>query len=134
MSWELCIWIFQGVYLKTLTFWKVTWKFYCSFQKNYFLENLKIYFSENLNACSFSGSRETRWKKIFIFVSFLCNEHCMKSVKIRSFFWSVFSCIQSEFRKIQTRKKSIFRHFWRSGKERVAVNWKICYEMFYIKT
>ena len=79
-------------------------KYYCSFQKNYFLENLKIYISKNVNACSFSGSRETRWKKILIFDSFLCNEHCMKSVKIRSFFWSVFSCIQSEYRKIQTKK------------------------------
>ena len=24
-------------------------------------------------------------------------KHCMKSVQIRSFFWSVFSCIQIEF-------------------------------------
>ena len=30
--------------------------------------------------------------------------HCVKSVKIRSYFWSVFSCIQSECRKIRTRK------------------------------
>ena len=28
----------------------------------------------------------------------------MKSVEIRSFFWPVFSCIQSEYRKIRTRK------------------------------
>ena len=37
-----------------------------------------------------------------------------ESVQIRSFFWSVFSCIQSEYRKIQTRKNSIIRHFSRS--------------------
>ena len=27
--------------------------------------------------------------------------HCVKSVQIRSFFWSAFSCIQSEYRKIK---------------------------------
>ena len=32
--------------------------------------------------------------------------HCMKSVQIRSFFWSVFSCIR-------TRKNSVFGHFSR---------------------
>ena len=25
------------------------------------------------------------------------NNHCVKSVQIRSFFWSVFSCIRTEF-------------------------------------
>ena len=71
--------------------------------------------------------------------------HCLKSVQIQSFFWSVFSCIrteyslyfpyseyssyslysrsiqsissiQSEYRKIRTRKNSIFGHFSRIGK------------------
>ena len=51
--------------------------------------------------------------------------HCVKSVQIRSFFWSVFSCIRteyrdllrkspysvSEYRKIRTRKNSTFGHF-----------------------
>ena len=41
--------------------------------------------------------------------------HCVKSVQIQSFFWSVFSCIQSDYRKIRTRKNSVFRHFLRSG-------------------
>ena len=35
----------------------------------------------------------------------------MKSVKIRSFFWSVIFCIQSKHRKIWTRKNSVFGHF-----------------------
>ena len=35
----------------------------------------------------------------------------MKSVQIRSFFWSVFSRIQFEYGKIRTRKKSVFGHF-----------------------
>ena len=33
--------------------------------------------------------------------------HCVKSVQIRSYFWSVFSCIR-------TRNKSVFGHFSRS--------------------
>ena len=39
------------------------------------------------------------------------NFHC---VKIRSFFWSVFSWIQSEYRKIRTRKNTVFGLFLRS--------------------
>ena len=39
------------------------------------------------------------------------NWHYVKSAQIRSFFWSVFSCIQSEYRKIPTRKNSTFGHF-----------------------
>ena len=49
--------------------------------------------------------------------SVLFNEshHCVKSVQIRSYFWFVFSCIQSEYRKIRTRKNFVFGHFSRSG-------------------
>ena len=39
--------------------------------------------------------------------------HCVKSVQIRSYFWSVFSCIQSEYREIQTINNSMFGHFLR---------------------
>ena len=41
----------------------------------------------------------------------LCLTHCVKSVQIRSFLWSVFSCIRTEYRKIRTRKNSVFKHF-----------------------
>ena len=34
--------------------------------------------------------------------------HCVESVQIRSFFWSVFLRIQSEYGKIRTRKNSVF--------------------------
>ena len=37
--------------------------------------------------------------------------HFVKSVEIRSFYWSVFSCIWTEYRKIRTRKISVFGHF-----------------------
>ena len=37
--------------------------------------------------------------------------HCIKSVQIRSYFWSVFSCIRTEYRKTRTRNNFVFRHF-----------------------
>ena len=42
-------------------------------------------------------------------------EHCVKSVQIRSIFWSVFSRIRTEYGKIRTRKYSVFGHFWHNG-------------------
>ena len=45
----------------------------------------------------------------------LAVQHCVKSAQIRSFFWSVFSCIRTEYRKIRVRKNSLFGHFSRSG-------------------
>ena len=41
--------------------------------------------------------------------------HCVKSVQIRSFFWSIFSCIRTEYMKIRTRKNSVFGYFSRTG-------------------
>ena len=51
--------------------------------------------------------------------------HCMKCVLIRSFFWSVFSRVQTEFgeirsirmREIRTRKNSILGQFLRSVRD-----------------
>ena len=43
------------------------------------------------------------------------NPHCVKSVQIQSYFWSVFSCIRTEYRKIRTRNNSVFGHFSRSA-------------------
>ena len=40
---------------------------------------------------------------------------CAKSVKTRSFLWSMFSCIQCKYREVKTRKTSVFGHFSRSG-------------------
>ena len=42
------------------------------------------------------------------------NSHCVKSVQIRCYFWSVFSGIWTEYRKIRTRNNSVFGHFSRS--------------------
>ena len=40
--------------------------------------------------------------------------HCVKNAQMQSYFWPVFSCIQSEYSEIRTRNNSIFRHFSRS--------------------
>ena len=45
--------------------------------------------------------------------------HCVKNVQIQSYFWSVFSCIWTEYRKIRTRNNSALRHF-----HSVYVKWK----------
>ena len=58
-------------------------------------------------------------------------KHCLKSVQIRSFFWFVFSFIrtecrvnlhiQSECRKIPTRRNSVFGQFSRSEMTRFSL-------------
>ena len=63
---------------------------FCS-QKNKYYKYLKYFY----------------WLSISHFICSICFHiwaHCVKSILIRSFFWSVFSCIQSEYRKIRTRK------------------------------
>ena len=52
------------------------------------------------------------WFSRLVFYSF-----CVKSVQIRGYFWSVFSCLQIEYRKIQTRNKFVFEHFSRSNSD-----------------
>ena len=49
--------------------------------------------------------------------------HCMKIVQIRSFFWSVFSCIYSEYRKTRTRKNPVFGHFTQLREFRVRASY-----------
>ena len=39
------------------------------------------------------------------------NGYRQKSIQIRSYFWSVFSCIWIEYRKIRIRNNSVFGHF-----------------------
>ena len=44
----------------------------------------------------------------------ICVSPLMRNLRqIRSYFWSVFSCIRSEYRKIRTRSNSVFGHFSR---------------------
>ena len=37
--------------------------------------------------------------------------HCVESFQIKKFFWSVFSCVLTEYGKIRTRKNSVFEQF-----------------------
>ena len=37
-----------------------------------------------------------------------CDFYCVKTVQIRSYFGSVFSCIPTEYRKIRTRNNSVY--------------------------
>ena len=56
------------------------------------------------------------------------NDHCVKSVQIRNYFWSLFSCTRTEYGDLRSRslysvriqenadqKYSVFGHFLRSG-------------------
>ena len=51
-----------------------------------------------------------------------------------SFFLSLFSCIQTEYRKIRTRKISVFGHFWRSesAMSLLALWYKVGEDTWYI--
>ena len=44
--------------------------------------------------------------------------HCVKSVQIRSYFWFVFSCIRTEYRKIRTRNNSVLGRFSRNDSDK----------------
>ena len=59
------------------------------------------------------------------------NNHWVKSVQIRSFFWSIFSCIRTEYRKVRARKNSVFGHFSRSEQWRRTCTQQI---LFFILT
>ena len=55
----------------------------------------------------------------------LWSHDCVKSVQIRSYFWSVFSCIRTEYRKIWTRNNSVFEHFSRNALLDAKNVWKL---------
>ena len=85
------------------------------------LDDWSLTFSGLRNALLFSGVLCTPCNSIGIFrfkciVTWClreylhsCFQHCVKSVRIRTFFWAVFSCIQSEYRKIRNQKQF---HIW----------------------
>ena len=68
-----------------------------------------------------------KWINLFLYDRKHWSLHCVESVQIRSYFWSVFSCIrtgygdllvnlhiQSHNKKIRTKNNSAFGHFSRS--------------------
>ena len=76
---------------------------------------------KNLSLNSFFFSKTQQTKRDFLSFQWLrvtettyCvteNTYCVKVVQIRSLFWSVFSCIRTEYRKKRTKKNSVFGHF-----------------------
>ena len=46
-------------------------------------------------------------------ISSFVHKHCVKIVQIRSYFWSVSSCIRTQYRKIRTRNNSVLGQFSR---------------------
>ena len=52
--------------------------------------------------------------------------HRVKIIQIRSHFWSVFSCIRTEYRKILTRNNSVFGYILRSVNSPFVTPFKIC--------
>ena len=65
--------------------------------------------------------------KIYLYINnTVWDFHCVKSVQIRSLFWSVLSCIRTEYRKILTRKNSVFGHFSHNVSDR-KFSWTLRY-------
>ena len=67
---------------------------------------------------------------LFASLSWTSSAHCVKSVQLRSVFWSLFSRIQSKYGKIRTRKNSVFRHFSHSGWWALLRLKRVCCYMF----
>ena len=72
---------------------------------------------DNPISCPWSLSIALKISENKRFSDFSGDTYCVKNVQIQSFFWSVFSRIPSEYRKIWTRKNSVFRHFWHSERD-----------------
>ena len=92
-----------------------------------FPEDLVTFTEEILNGkFHFLRCASSEWRSILEYdlLVLSCALQCVKKAQIRSFFWSVFSlirteygkilCIQCECGKIRTRKNSVFGHFSRS--------------------
>ena len=93
------------------SFWyNISWKewYYENWQGTFFFSYQKVE-----KTFWYWRSPKSTWCLLFFF--FIPGPqgvtHCVKSFHIRSFFWSIFSCIQSEYRKIRTRKNSVFGLF-----------------------
>ena len=80
------------------------------YTKTIYQNQLQIWVINANNVCPAERKNwRNFWKK------WLSNNHYVKSVKMQSFFWSVFSCIWTEYRKIRTRQNSVFGHFSHSN-------------------
>ena len=98
------------------TFWIIRWNV-CQIVSKFFHvttvhEKIRLETEKNVNTVmSEQCSGEHCSDIITLLFEQVKNKHGMKSVQIRSFFWSVFSCIWTEYRKIRIRKSSVFGYF-----------------------
>ena len=80
---------------------------------------LTTFFSDIGHMTCMSTTKTASILRIMLISSIRCSTwHCVKSVQTRSYFWSIFSCIGTEYRKIRTRKtpnlriRSEYRKMW----------------------
>ena len=64
-------------------------------------------------------------------------EHCVKSVQIRSFFWSVFSCIQTQYRDLRSKSPYSVRIQENADQKKLSIwtlftQWNIYYYFCFI--
>ena len=83
-------------------YWPIYWYLYHVMDVGKFFRCSSVSFDIKLRE---STSQKIKYGNTF---------HSAKSVQIRSYFWLVFSRIQSEYEKIRTRHYSVFGHFSRS--------------------
>ena len=85
-------------------------------EPNSFLFNIiSVFHGDEIQKCKLNSlTWEICFSRCPLLLIKLETVHCVKSVQIRSYLWSIFSCIHSKYRKIRTRKSSIFGDFSRS--------------------
>ena len=81
-----------------------------SFLMKYFIRTWRQLFPENKRNKLFKFSFS---RKVPSFIYSIL--YCVEIAQIRSYFSSVFSCIQSEYRNIRTGNNSVFGHFPRNA-------------------
>ena len=87
-----------------------------AFQVEFWISS--IFNAFKIHICKLArGATSWSWKKIR-------KRHCLKSIQIRNYFWSVFSCIRDRIWRF-TRNNSVFRHFSRSerNQNKHYINW-----------
>ena len=79
------------------------------------LKNTFFYRTPLVAGCTIKSTKGNMGLGVILTIgTILTTWHYAKIVQIRSYFWSVFSCIRTEYRKIRTRNNSVFGNFSRS--------------------
>ena len=54
----------------------------------------------------------------------ICEEHCVKSVQVRSFFWSVFCCIRTEYGDLRSKSSYSVRIQEHRDQKKFRIQWE----------